>query len=58
MADKEESPLLDTELVPMEQFEKTLSDILRIPKKALDEEMRKNPPPPQKRGRKPKEAKQ
>ncbi len=47
-----ESSLLDTELRPGHDFHKTLKAIFSIPKADLDEQMKAEPQPPQKRGRK------
>ncbi len=49
------APLCDTELIPEPEFQKKLKGIFSVTKTELDEHIRNNPDPPQKRGRKPKE---
>ena len=46
-------PIADTPLLPGHDFHKTLFAIMSVPKSELDEHIKNNPDPPQKRGRKP-----
>ena len=47
------TPLADTPLIPPGEFHKKLRAIMSVPKEELEEQIAKNPLPPQKRGRKP-----
>jgi hypothetical protein len=47
--------LADTPLIPEQDFHGKLRAIFSVPKAELDQHIKDNPDPPQKRGRKPKE---
>lgn len=51
---KQPNKLDDHPLIPEADFHKKLTAIFSVPKSELDEHIRNNPDPPQKRGRKPK----